>query len=97
MSCIQTAATPRMAANIHIQTKRKTCVLVRPRFQHEDRRLSSTPLMQEVAWASFALLKNINIDGLLVFAGSKLLMGRGEFAADAKLEDIFQRQVSALS
>ena len=52
--------------------------------------------VQELAWASFALLKNINIDGLLIISGSKVLMGRGEFCEGTRLEEDFAKQVGVL-
>ena len=33
--------------------------------------------LQELAWASFALLKNTNSCGLLIFNDSQALLGRG--------------------
>lgn len=49
--------------------------------------------MQELAWASFALLKNANVDGVLVSSGTTVLMGRGEFNEGANLDSNLSAQV----
>ena len=38
--------------------------------------------MQELAWSSFALLKNTNSCGAILLSGEKALMGRGAIGAN---------------
>ena len=46
-------------------------------------RISNCGHMQELAWASYALLRNTNSSGLLVARGGKTLAVRGAFGLPA--------------
>lgn len=43
--------------------------------------------MQELAWASYALLRNTNVSGLLVWQDGAVLMARGSLGPARKAAD----------
>ncbi len=45
-----------------------------------------SPLLQELAWASYALLRNTNTCGVLVFDGDQAVMARGAIGPAANAD-----------